>query len=128
VILVDASVLIDHTRGLDPKLAGLFATYPVALCGVTRAEVLHGARNPGERAKLIAFLGQFTQLPFPDTLWDTVGDNLAVFRSKGLTVPMPDAIVATLALVNDFEAWARDQHFTDMQKFIPTLKLFQEPP
>jgi predicted nucleic acid-binding protein len=39
VILVDASVLFDHTRELDPKLPGLFATYPVAICGVTRAEV-----------------------------------------------------------------------------------------
>ena len=43
--LVDTSVVVDYLRTADPKLASLFRTLPVALCGVTRAEVLHGVRN-----------------------------------------------------------------------------------
>jgi predicted nucleic acid-binding protein len=64
----------------------------------------------------------------PDTIWDTVGDNLCTLRTQGITVPFPDAILATLGIVNNIEVWARDRHFPDIQLVIPTLKLFQEPP
>ena len=63
-----------------------------------------------------------------DSLWDTVGDNLATLRSKGITVPMADAVIATLGIENDIEVWARDPHFPLMQTALPRLKLFQEPP
>jgi predicted nucleic acid-binding protein len=48
MILVDASVIFDHTRGKDLRLAGFFKTLGTAVCGVTRAEVLYGARNPSD--------------------------------------------------------------------------------
>jgi predicted nucleic acid-binding protein len=128
VILVDSSVIFDHTRNRDPRIAGWFKTNPVAVCGIVRAEVLHGARSPGDRANLVAMLNRFAQVPIPDALWDMVGDNLALLRSRGLTVPLPDAVIATVALVYDIEAWARDRHFPEMQKHLPALKLFQEPP
>lgn len=42
--LVDTSVVIDFLRSGDAKLHGLFQSLPGAICGVTRAEVLHGVR------------------------------------------------------------------------------------
>ena len=48
--------------------------------------------------------------------------------SKGITVPFPDALIATLGIENDIEVWARDPHFPMMQKVLPQLQLFQEPP
>ena len=35
MILVDACVIFDHTRGKDPRLANWFKTFPTAVCGVT---------------------------------------------------------------------------------------------
>lgn len=128
MILVDSSVIFDHTRGKDPRLAGWFKTLPVAVCGIVRAEVLHGARNPRDRAKLVALLNRFAQVPMSEPAWDSVGDNLALLRSKGVTVPVPDVILATLAILNDLELWTRDAHFALAQKWLPALKLFQEPP
>ena len=81
MILVDASVLIDYLRGKDPKLLVLVPALPLAVCGVTRAEVLCGSRNPADRQKLLATLAAFQYLPIPDPLWDTVGDNLAALRA-----------------------------------------------
>jgi predicted nucleic acid-binding protein len=49
MILVDAAVLIEYQRTADAKLAALFRSLPVAICGVTRAEILRGARNPADR-------------------------------------------------------------------------------
>jgi len=65
---------------------------------------------------------------FPDALWDSVGDNLATLRKNGVTVPMSDVINATLGIHLDIEVWARDSHYVDMQKALPALKLFHEPP
>jgi predicted nucleic acid-binding protein len=128
VILVDASVIFDHTRNKDPRLAGWFLALPVAVCGVTRAEVLAGARNPADRVNLVGLLTQFAQVPTPDSIWDEVGDNLNALRSGGVTVPFPDAVLATLAIANDIELWTRDSHFTLMQRVLSRLKLFAEPP
>ncbi len=128
MILVDTTVVIDYTRGKDLKLQALLLALHVAVCGLTRTEVLQGSRGPADRQKLLTALAAFQFLTIPDPLWDTAGDNLAALRSKGITVPLPDAVVATLAIANDIEVWARDPHFPMIQKVLPALKLFQEPP
>ena len=125
--LIDASVIFDHTRNKDPRLVGWFKQYQPAVCGITRMEVLHGSRGPRDRRKLLTFLNRFIQAPSPETIWDQVGHNLTLLRSNGLTIPVPDVILATVAIHHDLEVWARDHHFPLMQKWLPALKLFQEP-
>jgi predicted nucleic acid-binding protein len=128
MILVDVGVLIDFLRTKEPKLGRLFGSEPVAICGVTRAEILAGARQPQDRQRLMQFLGAFQQVATPELLWDLVGDTLATLYAGGITVPFPDALLATVAIANDFEVWARDPHFPMIQKLLPHFKLFQEPP
>lgn len=128
MILLDASVLIDFDRGKDPKLGALLLSLPLSVCGPTRSEFLHGARTPSHRAKLVTALNGFAQVLIPDTLWDDIGDNLAIHRRHGLRVPLPDAVVATVAITFDLEFWARDAHFLHMQQHLPDLRLFVEPP
>ena len=103
-------------------------TLPVALCGVTRAEVLHGVGNGAERTNVLVLLNAFLPLSVGDALWDQVGDNLAVLRAGGLTIPFPDAVIASVAIANGIELWTRDRHFTLVQQLLPALKLFPEPP
>lgn len=128
MILVDTGVLIDFLRTKEPKLDRLFRTQAVAICGVTRAEILAGTRGVQDRQRLLRFLGRFHQVLMPEACWDVVGDNLATLFARGLTVPVPDAIIATLGIENDIEVWARDPHFPAIQKLLTRLKLFQEPP
>jgi predicted nucleic acid-binding protein len=101
VILTDTSVVIDYARGKDAKLAALVPTLSVALCGVVRAEVLAGARDPAHRATLLALVDSFPSLPITDPVWDAVGDNLRALRASGVTVPFQDVVIATLAVAND---------------------------
>src|SRR5262245_43149987 len=100
MILVDAGVLIDYLRTKDPRLGRLFQSEPVAVCGVTRAEILAGCRSPLDRQKLVQFLQSFLQVLTPEPIWEVVGDNLAALYSRGISVPFPDALVATIALEN----------------------------
>jgi predicted nucleic acid-binding protein len=77
VILIDTSVIIDYARGKDAKLAALLPTLSAAICGIVRAELLRGARDPAHRGALLTLLAAFPQVPIPEGLWDGVGDNLA---------------------------------------------------
>ena len=45
MILVDTSVVLGYLKQPDPKVLGLFQAHQAAVCGITRAEVLHGARD-----------------------------------------------------------------------------------
>jgi predicted nucleic acid-binding protein len=128
MILVDTSVLIDWSQGKDATLQTLLPALPVAVCGVTQAEFLHGSRDAAHRQRLLAALSRFQVVPITDEIWIKVGDSLAALRANGITVPFPDAVIATLAIENDIEVWARDPHFAMMKKALPQLRLFQEPP
>jgi predicted nucleic acid-binding protein len=126
--LVDTSVVIDFLRSGDAKLLALFQSLPGAICGVTRAEVLHGAKNPADRARVLTVLNAFRQVPIPDNLWDVVGDLLAALRSSGVTVPFNDVMIAAVAVSIGVELWTRDNQFQLIQQAEPRLVLFQEPP
>src|SRR4051812_20590463 len=98
MILVDTSVVIDYLRSGDPKLLRVFIDNDAAICGVVRAEVLHGARGPKHRQRLVGALNAFQQVLSPESIWDALGDNLAALRAAGITVPLADAIVVTVAI------------------------------
>jgi predicted nucleic acid-binding protein len=128
MILTDTSVIIDYLRGQDAKLLALVPSLPLALPGLVRAELLCGANSPKQRTVIEATLNSFIQVPFPEPLWDQVGDLLALLRTTGLTVPFQDVLVATLGVHLDVEVWTRDRHYPDIQKRLRSLRLFQEPP
>jgi len=128
MILVDANVLIGYLKKPDPKVLGLFQTHQAAVCGITRAEVLHGARNAADRQRLLNQLNILAQVTIPHSTWDAVGDALAALRASGLTIPFPDVVLACVAIEYGIELWTRDQHFSLMQPVLPHLMLFQEPP
>src|SRR5262245_5358208 len=111
MILVDTSVLVDYFRTKDKKLLAEMKANGGAVCGVIRAEILQGSRDVRHRRRLIAGLNALAQLPIREDLWDMVGDNLAALRTSEVTVPFADAVIATIAIDEDIELWARDKHF-----------------
>jgi predicted nucleic acid-binding protein len=128
MILVDANVIIAYLKKPDAKVLGLFQAQQAAVCGITRAEVLHGARNAADRQRLLNQLNVFAQVTIPHSIWDAVGDALAALRAGGVTVPFADVVLACVAIEYGLELWTRDQYFSLMQVVLPRLALFQEPP
>jgi predicted nucleic acid-binding protein len=128
MILTDASVVIDYQRAKGVKLLALVRTLSVGVCGITRSEVVGGARTPAEHADSLRILNAFHQVSAPEAVWDRVGDHLAALRAAGLRLPFPDVVLATLGVHLNVEVWARDQHFPLMQPHLPGLRLFVEPP
>jgi predicted nucleic acid-binding protein len=128
MILADTSVIIAYLRTADPKLLAILKQQGAVVCGITRAEVLCGVRNPADYARFMSALNALPQAQIPDSLWDTIGLNLATLRSAGLSMSLADVAIASMAIHLGVELWARDHHFPLMQSVLPSLRLFLEPP
>ncbi len=128
MILTDTSVLIRQYRNPDPRRAQLIQTINPVVCGVTVAEVLAGARTPGQTTGTLALLGLFGRISIPEGVWEAAGRNQALLAASGLTVPLADTVIATLAVESKLDLWTYDTHFAAMAGLLPGLKLFQEQP
>jgi predicted nucleic acid-binding protein len=124
--LIDASLLIDYLRTKDLQLLARIKTVEGALCGVTRTEVLSGARSDADHLRLTKILDGFQQVLIPQTLWDEVGKKQSQLRAGGLTIPLADAVLITVGLTLDIEVWARDAHYRSAQLIFPALKIHKE--
>ena len=98
-----------------------------AVCGVVRAELLHGAVSAKDFANITTMLEAFDEfnLEIPD--WQILGDNLYNLRKKGISVPFSDAIIATIALKHGIPIWTGDRHFLLIQSVLTGLNIYQTP-
>jgi len=128
MILTDTTVVIDYLRVPTARLVKIIQAHQAAICGATLSEVYAGARSPADFKKYDNALSLFSVVAIRKKTWANLGRNLAQLGAKGITVPFPDGLIATVAIDNDLELWNHDRHFADMQKVLPALKLFQEPP
>lgn len=128
MILTDTSVVIVYERAPTPRLRQIVTDNDAAICGITVAEMFAGVRTAADEARCRAALADFGNLPIPETLWEMTGRNQALLRANGVTVPLTDTAIATLAIALDLELWAYDAHFSLIRRVLPALKLFQEPP
>jgi predicted nucleic acid-binding protein len=62
--LLDASIIIDVLRAKDVQLLRELVAVGGAVCGVTRAEILAGARGSKDRASFLRFSMDFNKSLF----------------------------------------------------------------
>ncbi|MDP3851761.1 MAG: PIN domain-containing protein [Luteolibacter sp.] len=118
LVLVDTSAWIEsHRRDGDAavKLAvrGLLDEFEAALCGPVEMEYLGGAR-PQERERLQAWCNILPYIRSDQKLWRRAAVNFSLLKSKGVTAPWNDVLIATIALENGCRVYAVDKHFTAM--------------
>ena len=128
MILADTTVVVDYLRAPTPRLVKIIQSRQAAICGVTLAEIYAGARSQADFRKYDSALSVFGVVPIRKKNWAELGRNLSALGAKAITVPFPDALIATVAIDNDLELWTHDRHFEDMQRVLTALKLFQDPP
>ncbi len=125
MVIVDTAIWIDYLRRKrsptgDP-MADLIDSGNAALAGVVLAELLRGARNAPERARLEYQLEGATFMEMSMEAWRRAGIIGSELDSSGLRIPMSDVIIAALALEGAHEIFTRDRHF----ERIPGLHLYQ---
>ena len=99
-LLLDSDVVIWHLRGHDSivrHVTGLAHGRRLGLSAVTRAEVLQGMRPP-EREATLALLDACETLPVDGDVADRAAALVRRQRSRGVTIPLPDALIAATAI------------------------------
>ena len=111
MILADTNIFIDFWNNPTEDLKNVFIKEDIAVCGVVRTELLHGAVSAKDFANITTMLEAFDEfnLEIPD--WQILGDCLYNLRKKGISVPFSDAIIATIALKHGIPIWTGDRHF-----------------
>ena len=125
-VLVDTSIWIEYFNKPDSRagesLENLLKERRVFCAGVVLTELLQGAKIERE-FKLI--LESVTALPFLETkltTWIDAGRISFSLRKKGITIPVTDIILASLALESHCLIFTLDPHFNK----IPGIKLYTE--
>ena len=124
MVIVDTNILIGFLRHPDEETLRCLQENSVCLCGVVKAELMHGARSSEDCERLSNALECFPCLGMKESDWVNLGRNLYALRSHGVTVPFQDAIIVTIALSNFASVWTNDRHFNMMKTVFPDLKLF----
>lgn len=126
MILTDATIIVSFLRTPTSNVEKILTSGEAAICGVTRAEILYGAKSEKNLKDLIRILDEFVHVPVDEEIWDELGINLQKLRTRGITAPFQDVLIATVAIKNGLELWSYDKHFSLIQKFLPQLRLFSE--
>lgn len=125
MILADTNIFIDFWNNPTEDLKNVFIKEDVAICGVVRTELLHGAVSAKDFANIAMLLEAFDEfnLEIPD--WQILGDNLYNLRKKRISIPFSDAIIVTIALKHGILIWTGDKHFLLIQSVLMGLNIYQ---
>ena len=125
MILVDTSVIIDFWKRPTKALREVFEENEIFISGVTKSELLYGARSNNDFQKIINSLAVFQAVSISDDTWNNLGKNLFTLKKRGITVPFQDALIATIAIDSELELWTYDKHFSMIKNILPDLRLFR---
>jgi tRNA(fMet)-specific endonuclease VapC len=90
------------------------------LAGVVLTELLRGARTAVQRSTILEVIEGVAYLEMTVEVWRRAGEIAGQLDAKGTPIPLPDMIVAAIALEGDHEVLTRDEHFNR----IPNLRLY----
>lgn len=125
MILADTNIFIDFWNNPTEEIKKTFEDEDIAICGVVKAELLHGAVSDKEFEKIITILDAFDEYNVQSNDWQTLGMYLYRLRKGGLSVPLSDAMIALVAIKNNIPVWTGDKHFSLIQTVLPELNLYK---
>lgn len=114
-ILIDTCAWIDFLRSKQGVLGNYVATAierdEALICGVVKTELLQGAKGNKEKQQLELLFSGIDCLDTVEADWLDTGLCLQNLRSKGITLPVTDALIAVIALRHAVPVLTIDKHF-----------------
>ena len=117
-ILIDTCAWIDFLRSkkgvLGDYVASAIERDQALLCGPVITELLQGAKGKKEKQQLEFLISGIEILDVSKNDWVKAGLCLQVLRQKGITLPVTDALIATIAFRNSVPVLSVDKHFENL--------------
>ena len=124
-VIADTSAWIQYFRRGDSlealEVRSLMDSGRVVLVGVVYAELLRGARSDEQRETLIASLQGLPYIEVDMATWELAGDILSSLEREGQRIPLPDALIAAIAIQRDLSVYTQDAHFSR----VPAVRLHE---
>ncbi len=118
-ILIDTSAWIEFLRGHAGSMADsvqvALELHKARLCGPVKAELLQGAKGNKEKDQLRLIFEAVPSLETQESDWIQTGEMLQNLRSKGVTLPLTDALIAAIAQRHHTSVLTLDQHFSHLE-------------
>ena len=122
-VIVDTSILIDFLKGSEKyaeEITSLLLKNRAITTGIIIAELLQGIKNPKEEQNISELMTAINTLEISTELWIKTGKLSSSLRKKGISLPLTDIAIATLALEFNLYVFTLDKHFEQ----IPGIHLF----
>ena len=124
-VIVDTSVWIQFFNAPQSKekaeLDKLLSDNRVVVVGVVVSELFQGSDSQKNCERIEDKIVVLPYAEVSSNVWIEAGEASFNLRKQGISVPLTDILIATLAKENDFEVYTLDPHF----KRIPGVKFYQ---
>ena len=123
-ILVDTSIWIEFfkkTSSTGEAVSELLKRDRVWVSGVVLYELVQGAKSEAEKERIVSQLSALNYVEMSIPLWRRAGDISKAMKKKGLTLPISDILLATIAIEHSMSIFTLDKHFES----IPGVKLYK---
>jgi len=123
-VLVDTSIWIYYLRKNQDYFQTIDILLDKVLCFVTEpivSELLQGVKTEGEFEKLRSYIDALPLEAVVYDDWINAGRLCFNMRKKGITIPLTDALIASVAIRADMEIFTLDRHF----EVIPGIILYK---
>ena len=93
------------------QVVELIETNQAAITGVVIAELLQGVKQENKSQRLRVLFRSINYLPTEDSDWFNTGQLAQQLRSKGITLPLSDVLIAVIAQRYTLPVLTLDKHF-----------------
>lgn len=115
VVVIDTSAWIEFFRRsegpLGDAVAALIRAERAALVGPVLTELLQGTRSERETRQLMELTSVVPYFETEHDDWARAGETLRSLRARGISVPLTDAVIATMAHRRGLPVLTADAHF-----------------
>jgi len=123
-IIGDTSVWIEYFKN-NPVVTDFMEKNlledNIYIIGIIVSELIQGIKNEEERSIIRSNLDAVSYIEMKYEDWISVGDLSSDLRKKGVTLPLTDIAIASVAKKNNFQLATFDRHF----KLIPNLTVYE---
>jgi len=78
-----------------------------------------GTRDDAGFRKLDKLLDALPEVPIDDVVWREAARLGSDLRHHGITLPLPDLLIADAAIQAEIELWHANDHFEEITKLVP---------
>ena len=123
-VLLDISLWIRYFRPrgdeeVKAQVKRALLAERVFTCWVVKAELLVGARDEEAFERLSRDLEALEEIPITKEVWLGAARLGYTLRRNGITVPLPDLLIAQVAIAEKLELWHADEHFEEIKRVVP---------